>query len=165
MGGVVGLLLACALPLEDKTACRTSIDCVDARVCVEGQCRDGACETWCAAVCDAVSDCDEGPASDCEARCVAGDAGEPQLVPTLAPGVCRSLWDEWPEDDACAELACVLACAPICDLAQSCALIVDASACFAGCVAENDICAAAIPSECVAVPDDVQCWEAGHACQ
>jgi hypothetical protein len=164
VGGIVGLLLGCALPLAGKTACATSADCIDARVCVDGQCRDGACETWCAAICDAVGDCDDGSTAGCESRCLAGDAGEPAFVPTLAASACKDVWDAWPADDACDGLACVNVCAPSCELARSCALIVDEAACFTGCIAMIESCDA-IPSDCVSVPDEVLCWEDASACQ
>lgn len=164
MGAIVGLVLSCALPLDGKTACNTSQDCVDARVCVDGRCHDGACEAWCSAVCDAANDCEQGPTSDCDSRCIVGDVGTE--LPALTESSCKQLWDEWSQDDECYELACVLACAPICDLARTCGFVLDESACFAGCIARNESCGAAIPSNCISVPlADVLCWEDARVCQ
>lgn len=164
IGVIVGLLVACALRADDKTACRVSDDCVDDRFCEDGQCRDGACAALCTALCDGAEECSGARPPDCETRCVAGDAAEPVLLPTLGGVRCRRFWDEVQADDGCDVSTCVLGCASLCDRARSCALIVDAAACTEGCVVRNDECTAAPPTDCVSVPDEVLCYEDVDAC-
>jgi hypothetical protein len=165
VGGALGALLACTLSLEGKTACRTSDDCVDGRVCVDGVCNDGACETLCAAICEGADDCGD-PIADCEDRCLAGDTATPPLLPTLTASACGHAYDALSAGDSCDALECVLACGSLCELARECNLVVDEPACFAGCVERNEACAAAMPTTCVdEFPDDLLCWEDADACQ
>ncbi|HET6584164.1 MAG TPA: hypothetical protein VFG69_11965 [Nannocystaceae bacterium] len=162
IGALVGMFVGCALSSDDKTACRSSDDCVDDRICDEGQCRDGACDGVCLVLCDGAGECGGAPPSDCESRCLAGDATDPVLVPTLGAARCRRLWDEVHDD--CDDAACVLACADLCVRARDCELVDDAAACVEGCLARNETCAAAPPTDCISVPVDVLCYEDADAC-
>jgi hypothetical protein len=163
VGAAVGLLVACALPVAEKTACRSSDDCVEDRFCDDGRCRDGACEALCTAVCDGADECSDAP-SDCEARCVAGDDANPQLLPTLGAAQCRRLWDEVQADDGCDRSTCTLLCGELCRIARDCELVVDAAACVEGCVARNENCQPPTPTNCISVPADVLCYEDVDAC-
>ncbi len=164
VGGALGLVLACTLPLDGKTACHTSQDCVDARACVDEQCRDGACDVFCTSICDAADDCTA--ITDCEDRCFAGSDATPPLVPTLDAQGCADAYDGWATRDACESLDCVESCSTLCTFADSmCGIVVDPAACFVGCLARNEVCSAAMPTTCADLPTDVLCWEDADVCQ
>jgi hypothetical protein len=157
--GLVAGWLACALPVDEKTGCFTSDDCVEDRVCDEGHCMSGACGAACLEACDEVDDCGVATmaSEDCEAACVS----ESGLLPAFGPAECKRQWDLLRVEDQCAAVDCLLGCRELCRRAAECNLIVDAAACMIGCQDAQMGCAPAVPSGCADVPAAVQCYEAG----
>ncbi len=147
--------LACTLPLEDKTACEDSFDCLDGRACVQGQCTDDACGLACGALCNARSTCDAE--RSCDEVC---DPAQTALA-SLDPAECGVQYDRL-ADASCDNLACFDACAASCERAVECALIDDASACTLHCQLDPAPCPAQ-PESCTA-PDarEVGCWSRGE---
>jgi len=163
-GAITAILWGCELTAEGKTACRDSSDCLTPRVCVANVCQDDACEALCGVICQAKQNCEQDPGDDCPTRCLQGDSATPWVAPTLAPKQCGELWDAWSQGDECEQLDCALACAPLCRLAHSCALVVDEGACFAGCLSRAQHCQGPVPADCVSVPQEVACYENPDAC-
>lgn len=165
VGGLLGFVFACTLPVDEKTSCRTSQDCVDARVCVEATCRDDACGALCSAICEAADDCAD-PVASCEERCLAGEDAAAPFLPTLDGRQCAAAFDAWSTAERCDATDCVLSCASVCAYAKSpCGLVVDDASCVVGCLQLVEDCPAAMPTNCVDVPTDVLCWEDDDACQ
>jgi hypothetical protein len=159
LGLVVGL--ACSLPVEEKTACFTSADCVDDRLCDAGQCVPGGCGVTCIEVCErVVDDCELAaiPTDDCQAECVTADG----LLPAFRGDQCKRQWDALAADDDCDVAQCLLDCRDLCILASECRLIVDIAACTIGCQEDANGCPTAAPSTCTDIPPTVQCYEAGR---
>ncbi len=149
--------LACALPVSEKTGCVTSADCVDARVCVDGQCTPGACGLTCLAACDRVEDCGT-PVAECEEECIEDDG----LLPGFTDAQCKRQWDILAADDDCDAPTCLGSCRDLCVCAADCRLIVDAAACTLACQEAEDGCLPATPCSCADVPAVVQCYESGR---
>ena len=150
--------LACSLPVEEKTGCVTSEDCVEDRICVEGRCSSGACAATCEEACDRMDACMlDGPAGDCEATCTDATG----VLPGFDDGDCKPQWDLF-ADDACEVPQCLLDCRALCLFAaEPCLLIADVPACTVGCQQFAPRCSVPTPMDCSDVPSAVQCYEAG----
>lgn len=149
--------LACSLPVEEKTGCVTSEDCVEDRICDEGQCSSGACVATCEAACDRVAGCElAGRPGDCEATCASATG----LLPAFDEHDCKAEWDLL-VDDACEVGQCLLDCRDLCVFAETCRLIADVPACTIGCQQLAPNCSVTTPMDCADVPSAVQCYEAG----
>jgi hypothetical protein len=150
--------LACALPVDEKTGCVTSSDCVDDRVCIDAQCTSGACGNACLEACDRLEDCGWPVAAACKDDCLL-DGG---VLPAFTADDCKRQWDVLAVDeDDCDAATCLTNCRALCRLAAECHLIVDAPACTVGCQEAEDGCPSAVPDGCAEVPAAVQCYEAG----
>jgi hypothetical protein len=150
--------LACSLPVDEKTGCVTSEDCVEDRICDEGQCSSGACVATCEEACDRVAECElAGAAGDCEAMCTSATG----VLPGFDERDCKAEWDLL-VDDECEVAQCLLDCHALCLYAdEKCSLIVDVPACTIGCQHFAPNCSVPTPMECSDVPSAVQCYEAG----
>lgn len=147
-------ILACNLPIEDKAGCDDSLDCLDGRACVQGQCTDDACGRSCGALCEARSRCVSE--RSCEATCDLADGP----LAAIAPAQCGAQYDHLREIE-CDVLACLEGCVATCDRAVECALLEDASMCTLQC--QLDACPSA-PESCSALQADVlRCWSNGEA--
>lgn len=154
--GWLAIHFACSLPTEQKTACIDSSDCVDARICDDGECMPGACVPLCDEVCRRRADCQQG-GPECLSTCLLEHT-------TLAGGTseddCKRQWDLLEADPDCAVTACMAHCRDLCTTAASCKLIADATACTVGCQLMGLGCDDATPTDCTEVPTAVQCYEA-----
>lgn len=147
-------VLACTLPLEDKSACDDSSDCLNGRACIAGECTDDACSYACGALCEVRDAC----VSDrsCEAVC---DPAASSLA-VLEAAQCGPQYDLLNEGD-CPALDCFEGCLATCERGVECALIDEASRCVLTCQQDVDGCPAA-PNSCSALDaDDLRCWSRG----
>ncbi len=155
----LGLLVAaaCSLPTDSKTGCVKSADCVDARACVDGTCRDAACEWACSQVCELQQECG-AEAGDCESDCL--DPSE-VLQEGLSTDQCAAQVDRLDEED-CSSLDCYLGCRIVCETAADCSLISDPQLCALSCQDEADTCPSPTPVDCLGVPTlEIICWSLG----
>lgn len=168
LGRLAGLLvgtwlvahIGCSLPAEDKTGCSDSTDCIDHRICDDGECRPGACEPLCTEVCQRRDECEQA-GSDCLSQCLLehGTSDGTSTVPSEDD--CKDQWDLLEANPDCAATACMAHCRDLCTVAASCKLIADATACTVGCQQIGTGCDEPLPADCTDVPSAVQCWETG----
>lgn len=147
-------ILACTLPLEDKSACDESTDCLDGRACVEGQCTDDACGYACGALCEARDACVSDRA--CELVC---DPAESSIA-VLEPAECGVQYDLLRRAE-CDALDCFEGCLATCERGVECALIEEASRCVLTC--QDELQCPAVPDACnVLDVDALRCWSRGE---
>lgn len=175
-GLVVGAAVSCTLPVDTKTGCTISDDCVGERVCVDQECRDDACEFVCALLTEQQESCEALSALSTTPSCTATGAS----LEGVRVETCRVYWDrlhssgDQPQltgsggssdgmpQSGCALQACAVQCPLICERATACALATDVRACTEGCLAQRWRCDGPGPSSCTDVPTDVLCYESGQ---
>lgn len=148
-------VLACTLPLEEKSACDDSFDCLDGRACVEGQCTDDACGLACGALCETQSDCESARA--CEVTC---DPAATDLA-VLQPAECGVQYDRLAEG-SCEHLGCFEGCVAACTRAADCALLDDLSLCTLWCQLDPAPCPEAAATCSAVDAGAVGCWSRGE---
>jgi hypothetical protein len=118
----------------------------------------------CDELCDGADACAASPPANCETRCLAGATAQPPLLPSLSATQCKLAWDELTLGDRCEANACMLYCADVCRIAESCELVAEPTDCVEGCLARAAPCPGATPSDCLSVPGDVVCYESAASC-
>ena len=151
------IFFGCTLPAEEKNGCRTSVDCIDDRICVDQRCEPGGCDAPCEAACEQAPACGVDLA-DCTADCTR----EGGLLEALTPVQCKHAWDILADDEDCTAVECLDYCNDVCVAAEGCRLIDNAGACTLGCVNEGTACDGPAPTTCTAIPSAVQCFERGN---
>ncbi|MGH1346486.1 MAG: hypothetical protein ACRBN8_33275 [Nannocystales bacterium] len=149
-----GSVLACSLPIEEKSACDDGFDCLDGRACVQGQCMDSACELACDALCAARNSCTSSP--PCTASCA------PELSDDLglSPVQCSLQYDLL-EGGSCEAESCFDGCLETCNLGLACALIDDAATCTVQC--QREPTCAGLASACNELDAaGLSCWARGE---
>jgi hypothetical protein len=146
------------LATEDKTRCQTTGDCLGARVCLDMQCSDAACEALCVQTCRLAIDCDLETTQmlDCD-RCEPGSETADALgIPEDATS-CRAVAegaDAW----QCSDLTCTLECLEVCDWGVACDDVADRAVCLQGCIASAcDLPPAS--AQCPEGPSHASCYE------
>lgn len=161
-GVVAGFLAAaCALPVGDKHGCRTSADCVGARICIEQVCVGDACDQLCRRECEALAQCGVTTLA-CDEACVGERPAELATVPVGAEE-CRMRWELAEQAPDCEDVLCAAHCDELCGAASRCGSIDDEDACRTGCITTPP--AHCAPSQvaglsCEQIAEDAICAEA-----